>query len=376
MTQTTTAPAHSRGRRRAQGAARRRARALPGPQPVPDDRRARRRRAARAALAADVPAGVGPRARRQLRGAVAGARGGRRGRAAPGAGRRLRRLRAPARRAPDAAAAAAVRGQRLRRPGAAHGDRLPGRGPADPRATGLLDRGCGVPDGRAARAPARRDDARHPPAPSGRCGARHRCRTAGPAAGERPAAGGGARAGRGVRDGHRRRPVGPGQRGAGAPRARAGLLARHDARDERGVPRLRRERWLRRRALVDGAGLVLALRVRQARPRCSGSATAPRPGRDGGSDESSRCRTTSRCSTSAGSRPTRTPAGPAGGCPPRRSGRRPRRGTRGRRRSGDTRGGRRPRPGARQPRPAAPPARPRRVVPGRHRTVRCAAAAR
>ena len=37
---------------------------------------------------------------------------------------------------------------------------------------------------------------------------------------------------------------------------------------------------------------------------------------------SSRCRPTSRCCTCAGTRPTPTPAGPAGGCRPRRSGRR------------------------------------------------------
>ena len=74
------------------------------------------------------------------------------------------------------------------------------------------------------------------------------------------------------------------------------------------------------------AGLALALRVRQALP----GVLVPRvgaPGCGAASPASSRCPTTSRCSTSAGSRPTPTPAGPAAGCPPRPSGRRPRRGT-------------------------------------------------
>ncbi len=84
---------------------RRRARAGPRPQPRADHRRARRGRAARPALAADVAAGLGPRPRRQLRGAVAAARGRRHRGDAARDRRHLRRLRAPPGHPADAAAA-------------------------------------------------------------------------------------------------------------------------------------------------------------------------------------------------------------------------------------------------------------------------------
>ena len=64
------------------------------------------------ALAADVAAGLGPRAHRQPGRAVAAARRGRPGADAPGDRPALRRVRAPARRAAHAAAAAARRGPR------------------------------------------------------------------------------------------------------------------------------------------------------------------------------------------------------------------------------------------------------------------------
>ena len=113
------------------------------------------------------------------------------------------------------------------------------------------------------------------------------------------------------------------------------------------------------------AGLAVALRVGQAGARRSGSARAA-PGCAAGSAGSSRCPTTSRCSTSAGTRPTPTPAGPGAGCRPRPSGRRPPPGTRRPHASGASRGAtRRPTDRARQPRPAPLPARPGRLVPGR-----------
>lgn len=56
-------------------------------------------------------------------------------------------------------------------------------------------------------------------------------------------------------------------------------------------------------------------------PRCSGAATAS-SGCAGASASPRSCRPTSRWSTCAGTRPTPTPAGPDGGCPPRPSGRR------------------------------------------------------
>ena len=80
------------------------------------------------ALAADVPAGLGSGAHRQPGGDVAAARGRRPGPDAPRDRPALRRLRAPALRAADAAAAAAGRGPRLRARGAGPGARPAGAG--------------------------------------------------------------------------------------------------------------------------------------------------------------------------------------------------------------------------------------------------------
>ena len=85
----------------------------PGPHQRADRLRGRRRPDP-AALPADVPAGLGPRAHRQPGGPLAAARVGGRGRS-PGYRPALRRLPAPARRAADAPAAAADRGPRATR---------------------------------------------------------------------------------------------------------------------------------------------------------------------------------------------------------------------------------------------------------------------
>ena len=87
----------------------------PGPHHAPHHLR-RGPRPDRPALAADVPAGLGPGAHRQPGGAVAAAHGRRAGGAAARDRRRLRRLRAPARRAAHAAAAGARRGPRATPP--------------------------------------------------------------------------------------------------------------------------------------------------------------------------------------------------------------------------------------------------------------------
>ena len=121
----------------------------------------------RAALAADVAAGLGPGAHRQPGGAVAAADGRRPRRRCGPRSTALRRLRAPARR----------RGPRCRccrppRPAATpHEVRgrvldVAGRTPAAPGRP-LLDGGLRLRHDRPARAAARRDDARHPPAARG-----------------------------------------------------------------------------------------------------------------------------------------------------------------------------------------------------------------
>ncbi|CAM5398724.1 hypothetical protein SHIRM173S_09333 [Streptomyces hirsutus] len=163
---------------------------------------------------------------------------------------RLRRLRAPACRAAEAAAAASRGGSPLRlgraRPGTgrAREHRVPRR---------AADRGgVRLRDGRAARTAARRDDADHPSAaqrPAGSDGP-------GPAAGalvHRPVRS--ARPGRPVHHGHLGRAVGAGQRTSGAPARGGAVRHRHNAGDERGVPGVHRGRRLRRAALVDRGGL-------------------------------------------------------------------------------------------------------------------------
>ena len=126
-----------------------------------------RRRPAPAGVAADVAARVGPGPHRQLRGAVAAAR---RSTARPpidAAPRRpLRRVRAPPLGAAVAADPRPGRGARLPRARCAASvldaarPRLDLRRRVDP----LLARRLRLRHGPAARAPARRDDARHPPA--------------------------------------------------------------------------------------------------------------------------------------------------------------------------------------------------------------------
>ncbi len=136
----------------------------------------------------------------------------------------------------------------------------------------------------------------------------------------------GARPGRPLHDGHVDRPLGAGQRAARARGARARRTPSTPSRSPT-PPTARSSRpaatttsGCGRRPAGGGAASPAS-----APPR-SGSARAA-PGCGAGSPASSRCPTTSRCSTSAGSRPTPTPAGPAAGCPPRPSGRRPPPGT-------------------------------------------------
>ena len=106
-----------------------------------------------------------------------------------------------------------------------------------------------------------------------------------------------------------------------------GVLPGHHTGVERRLPRLRRVRRLRRPTPVEHRRLAVALPLRKAPVRPSGSGI-PAAGCVDGSAPSSRCRTTSRCSTCATSRPTPTPGTSVVGCPPRRSGRRRRPGTR------------------------------------------------
>ena len=132
--------------------------------------RGRRGRPGQTALPADVAAGLGPGARRQPGGAVAAARGRRRDPDAPGDRPAVRRVRAPAGEAPDAAAARAGRGARLRPRGPRPGDSTCWRRRGS-TARPTHRRRVRVRHDRAARAAARRDHARHPPAAGRAAGA-------------------------------------------------------------------------------------------------------------------------------------------------------------------------------------------------------------
>ena len=98
-------------------------------------------------------------------------------------------------------------------------------------------------------------------------------------------------------------------------------LSRHHPGDLRGLHRVHRGRRVRRPALVDARPAGSTGRRPGWPLRCTGAGTAG-SGPAGSSAGRSRSRRTSRCCTCAGTRPTRTPAGPAGGCRPRPSGRR------------------------------------------------------
>ena len=125
-------------------------------------------------------------------------------------------------------------------------------------------------------------------------------------------------------DGRRRR-VGLRQRAA-APRGRVGAVPdRSQPRDERRVPGVRRGRRLRRSPPVGGRGVGVAPASPEPMRRSSGHAKAAATGRGGASGDGKTSRPTSPCSTSPGTRPTRSRGGAAPGCPPRRSGRRRRR---------------------------------------------------
>ena len=314
----------------AQAVRRRRARARPRPQPRPDHRRARRARAARPALPADVAAGVGPRARRQLRGAVAAARGRRRSRrCGPELDDIYDAFEHPRADPADAAAAAA-----RPRPAttsawcAARCSTRSTRSALDP-AGALLDDGFVFGMVAPARAPARRDDAGHPPAAPRRPGAARpptRCprrpalitlppRCWCPAARSRWAP-----------------PTDPWalrQRAAGARGRRAAVSASTRCRSPTPpTARSSRPAATTTSGWWTAAGWRVALRVRASAPRRSGSAragswTAPpvRPRRAAARRRAGAARLLVR------GRRLR-PLGRAGGCRPRPSGRRPRPGTR------------------------------------------------
>ena len=180
-------------------------------------------------------------------------------------------------------------------------------------------------DDRAARAPARRDDARHPAAP----------RRAVPApddARRRPATPTSRARSRWraatFDDRHRRRAVGVRQR-ATRPRG-VGRTVPHrpHAGHEPRVPRVRRQpaatATTRRGARRGEPG---ATKPGSSTPS-SGGRDPTAPGAGGGSVTGRRCHPTSPCSTSAGTRPTRSRVAPASGSRPRPSGSTRRRGTR------------------------------------------------
>ena len=170
--------------------------------------------------------------------------------AAPRDRRALRRVPALPGQPGRAAAAQPGRGPRVRGGGAGEGARRAGPQPAA-RAGGSSTDGVRVRHDRAARAAARRDDARHAPAARAArrcCTPRTRRRRSPPPAAPEVLVPGGA-----VHDGHGHRAVGAGQRAARARRRPARVLDRHRAGDERAVRGVRRRRRLRRPALVERA---------------------------------------------------------------------------------------------------------------------------
>ena len=318
-------PAPGRGHR-PHRAALARARPRPGDRTHAADRLRRRARPDRPALAADVAAGVGPRPHRQPGGAVAAARRPAAGPALrPDIDDALRRLRAPARRparrcrccrpAEARAYAAEVRGRVL--------DVLDAPTPL-PSGTRAARRRLRLRHDRPARAAARRDDAGHPSAPRGP-GRPDRARR------RRPAPADAARLPPKSWSPAARSPWAP-------PREPWALDNERPAHQRRGrppsastpcrsptAPTRPSSRTAATTTRAGGRRTGWA-HIREARPRgpavlarATGEQLAAPPLRP----YSSPCRRTSRCCTCAGTRPTPTPAGPAGGCPPRRSGRRP-----------------------------------------------------
>ena len=136
-----------------------------------------------------------------------------------------------------------------------------------------------------------------------------------------PAAVRGTRPRRPVHHGYLHRSVGAGQRAARAHRGRGALLSRHRPGDLRRLRPVHRGRRVRRSALVDPGRLGPPAEDWADRAAVLASGTAA-SGSAGSSAGRSRSRWTSRCCTCAGTRRTRTPAGPGGGCRPRPSGRR------------------------------------------------------
>ena len=238
------------------------------------------------------------------------------------------------------------------------GDRLAGEGAARRRAGRGRFR---LPHGDPARAPARRDDAGHPPAPQGRpraarpYGGRARRRA--------PRRERGAHPRRAVRHGHLRRPVGLRQRTARSPRRRAVLLPGHDPGRQRRVRRVRRGGRLPRPAVVasgrlevavgrgQGGARVLVPRgrpvdappprprragaheragaarqlVRGGRVRAMGGPTAADRGGVGEGRElgSGHRAASAACPGATRARPASTPTSASGGCAPLRSARTP-----------------------------------------------------
>ena len=277
---------------------------------------------------ADVAAGVGPRARRQLRGALAAARGRRHRGDAARARRHLRRVRAPARRPADPAAAAARPRPATTSAWCAARCSTPSTRSASTPARALLDARLRLRHGRSSTStsttrrcwPPTSCAAATPVLPADRRAARARGADRAPPRCWSPPA----------RSRWARRPT-PGPTTTSGPRTRSTCAAY--CIDTVPVSNAAY------RAFVEAGGYDDE-RLVEPRPAGAGAASPASASpafwlREGGTvaappvrPASSRCPTTSRCSTSAGSRPTPTPAGPAGGCRPRPSGRRPRPGTR------------------------------------------------
>src|SRR6185312_17153559 len=208
----------------------------------------RRRAPARAGLAADVAARLGPRAHRLVRGALARASPRRRS-AGRAVRRRLRRVQARALETLGAADPDPARGARL--PRARPQRHAAGaRGRVARRLRSAPRRCVRLRPGRPARAPAPGDDAADDPA-LGR-------RVPGAAPRRHAGDGGRARARRPVHARHGRRALGLRQRAARPRRRAAGLLARAPPGHERALRGVRRGRRLPHASLLERGGLELA----------------------------------------------------------------------------------------------------------------------
>ena len=124
-------------------------------------------------------------------------------------------------------------------------------------------------------------------------------------------------------DRHERRSLGLRQRTTGARDHGRALPHRHHAGHQPRLSGVRRSGRVRRRRACGTTRAGRGVRKRPSSRRSSGVGTAAARGRGDATDAPRISRSTNPCSTCAGTRPTRTPAGVVRGCRRRRNGRSP-----------------------------------------------------